>query len=187
MFRRSNSMEFIFLWRETNSKNNAIFLDSWIWKLLEILKWKLYWLTHNRSSQYYSLVNTIVKTLIRVINHKLPPPIHNCIILPTALSIIFPICSMLGSCTKCFSTSWIAQSYHNMPKCTYALHMCATLGQHPCPMYKIINSTLQCCTLCHSITSHTTLILCYHASMSTLQNSIISYALWLPHVWYYGV
>jgi hypothetical protein len=42
----------------------------------------------------------------------------NCIILPTTLFIIFPICSMLDlapkSCTKCFSTSWTVQSYHKL-------------------------------------------------------------------------
>jgi hypothetical protein len=38
-----------------------------------------------------------------------------------------------------------------------------------------------------SIVSHATLIPYYHASMLTLQNSIISRALRLPHVWYYGV
>ena len=37
------------------------------------------------------------------------------------------------------------------------------------------------------IVSHATLILKYHASMLTLQNSVISCALWLPQVWYYGV
>ena len=37
------------------------------------------------------------------------------------------------------------------------------------------------------IVSHATLILSYDASMSTLQNSTISCALWLAHVWYYGV
>ena len=34
----------------------------------------------------------------------------------------------------------------------------------------------------NSIVSHATLILQYHTSMLTLQNSIISRALWLPHV-----
>ena len=34
--------------------------------------------------------------------------------------------------------------------------------------------------LCYSITSHTTLILFYHASMLTLQYSLLLRALWLP-------
>jgi hypothetical protein len=41
---------------------------------------------------------------------------------------------------------------------------------------------LKRCTLCYSILSHATPILEYHASMSTLQNSVISRALWLPDV-----
>ena len=41
--------------------------------------------------------------------------------------------------------------------------------------------------LCYSIVSHATLILQYHASMLTLQNSVTSRALWLPQVRYYGV
>ena len=49
-------------------------------------------------------------------------------------------------------------------------------------------STFQCCTLCYSIIMlHVTLILLYHASMLTPQNSIMSCALWLSHAWYYGV
>ena len=36
------------------------------------------------------------------------------------------------------------------------------------------------------IVSHATLIL-YHATMLTLQNSVISRTLWLPQVWYYEV
>ena len=36
------------------------------------------------------------------------------------------------------------------------------------------------------IVSHATLILQYHTSMLTLQNSILSRALWLPQMWYYG-
>ena len=36
--------------------------------------------------------------------------------------------------------------------------------------------------LCSSVMSHATPILQYHASMFTLQNSVISHALWLPHV-----
>ena len=39
----------------------------------------------------------------------------------------------------------------------------------------------------NSIVSHATLILQYHAPMSTLQNSVMSRALWLRHVGYYGV
>jgi hypothetical protein len=38
---------------------------------------------------------------------------------------------------------------------------------------------LICCTFWYSIVPHATLIHNYHASMSTLQNSIISRALWL--------
>ena len=36
------------------------------------------------------------------------------------------------------------------------------------------------------IVPHATLSLSYHASMLTIQNSLISRALWLPQVWYYG-
>ena len=36
--------------------------------------------------------------------------------------------------------------------------------------------------VCYSITLHTTLILFYHASMLTLQYSLLSRALWLPQV-----
>ena len=41
-------------------------------------------------------------------------------------------------------------------------------------------------TLCYSIMSHVSLILYYYASMLTLQTSLISYALWLPHASYFG-
>ena len=41
---------------------------------------------------------------------------------------------------------------------------------------------LKGCTLCYSIVSHATLIDQYHGSMLTLQNSIISHAVWLPRV-----
>ena len=41
--------------------------------------------------------------------------------------------------------------------------------------------------LCYSIMSHATLILWYLASMLTLQNSLISQALWLPQVSFYRV
>ena len=37
--------------------------------------------------------------------------------------------------------------------------------------------------LCYSIMSHAILILYYHISMLTLQNSPLSRALWLPQVW----
>ena len=40
--------------------------------------------------------------------------------------------------------------------------------------------------LCYAIVSHATLILQYYASMLTLQNSVISRALWLSQVRYYG-
>ena len=48
-------------------------------------------------------------------------------------------------------------------------------------------STLQCCTLCYSIMWHAKLTLLYHASILTLQKSIIPHALELPHAWYYKV
>jgi hypothetical protein len=54
----------------------------------------------------------------------------------------------------------------------------------PCTKSSI--STLQCCTLCYSILSHATLILCYYASILSQQNSVNSHALWLRQVWYYG-
>ena len=49
---------------------------------------------------------------------------------------------------------------------------------------RIVDHTtpLKCCTLCYSIVSHGTLILYYHTYMLTLQNSVISRALWLPQV-----
>ena len=37
------------------------------------------------------------------------------------------------------------------------------------------------------IVSHATLLLYYDKSMLTIQNFVISRALWLPNVWYYGV
>ena len=46
---------------------------------------------------------------------------------------------------------------------------------------------LKCCIVCYSIMSHATQILWYHTSMFTLQNSVISRALWLSQVWYYRV
>ena len=49
------------------------------------------------------------------------------------------------------------------------------------------STTSKCCTLCYSIVSHATLILLYHAFMWTLQNFVISRALWMPEVWYYKV
>ena len=42
-------------------------------------------------------------------------------------------------------------------------------------------------TLCFSIMSHATLVFFYHASLSTLRNSLMSSALWLPHAWYYNL
>ena len=39
---------------------------------------------------------------------------------------------------------------------------------------------------CYIILSHATLILYYHTSMLTLLTSLLSHALWLPHVWYWG-
>ena len=39
--------------------------------------------------------------------------------------------------------------------------------------------------LFHNVTCYTNSIV--HTSMLTLQNFVISRALWLPHVWYYGV
>jgi hypothetical protein len=42
-------------------------------------------------------------------------------------------------------------------------------------------------TLWYFIVSHATLILNYHASMFTLQNSLISRAFWLSQAWQYGV
>ena len=41
-------------------------------------------------------------------------------------------------------------------------------------------------TSCYSIISHVTLILFYHASILTLQNSLISHALWWPQACSYG-
>ena len=46
----------------------------------------------------------------------------------------------------------------------------------------------KCCTSCYSIVSHATQHHTMdHTSMLTIRNSVISCALWLPQVWYYGV
>ena len=105
---------------------------------------------------------------------------------PTALYIIFLICSLLGSRIKVMYKLFL--DFLDCPIVPSASRMCATLREiKRISWTKPSIPTWQYYTLCNSILSHATLILYYHASMLTLQNSVISRALWLPQVWYYGV
>ena len=111
------------------------------------------------------------------------------IILPTILFIIFPICSMLGSCTKVLyrvlSQLLRLLNYTIICPIVHKCCICVQLWEiiHiPCMKSSI--STLQCCTSCYSIMSYATLILYYYASMLTLQNFVRSRVLWLSQLWY---
>ena len=73
MYRRSNSKELCLLQREQTLRGMQILSE----KNHEYGKcYTCYRLTHNRSSQRYSFIAAFVKTLMRVIIHKLPPHIH---------------------------------------------------------------------------------------------------------------
>ena len=80
----------------------------------------------------------------------------------------------------------------NLPPCCYIpshTSQVSTLKQstkefklHVCMHHIIIIVIIGMLALCVSMMSHTTLILYYHTSMLTLHISLISHALWLPHV-----
>ena len=61
----------------------------------------------------------------------------------------------------------------------WCMHMSHCLGR---PSGVDHTTPLKCCTLYYSIVSHVTLDLWNHAFMLTLQNSVISHALWLSQV-----
>ena len=53
---------------------------------------------------------------------------------------------------------------------------------HDCMHHVLIIVIISMLTLCYFIISHATLIIYYQAFMLTLHTSLISCALWLPHV-----
>ena len=83
--------------------------------------------------------------------------INNCIILPSALFIIFPICFMLGSCTMMV----LYKGFLNFFDCLIvpqALCMCTTLGEYSCPMDEFNITTLHF-VFFHNVTCSTNSLL----------------------------